>query len=58
MKRNQILITQFVIRQLECSKYNVCTDVFCLFCFYLFLIVNPVSCRQVIKENAGCPVPA
>lgn len=58
MQRNKRLIILFVIRRLQCSKDKSEQICFCLFCFYLFLIVNSMSCRQVIRGEVGCSIPA
>lgn len=54
----QKLIILFVIRRLKCSEDNLVQICFYLFCLYLLLIVNSMSCRQVIKGEAGCSIPA
>lgn len=41
------------------SKYNRRLKMWiCLICLYLFLILNSISCRQVIKGAVGCSIPA
>lgn len=57
-EEKQKLIILFVIRRLKCSEDNLVQICFCLFCLYLFLIVNFMSRRQVIKGEAGCSIPA
>lgn len=57
-QRNKELIILAVIRRLKCSEDESVQQCFYLFCLYLFLIVNSMSCRQVIKGEAGCSIPA
>lgn len=45
-------------KQTKCSEDDLVQICFYLFCLYLDLIVNSMSCRQVIKGEAGCSIPA